>query len=83
MAFHTVPVDAASVVDGGKPITFMISDFEFYTAAYLEVHYSNTHTATYVNILFYFTKGGYTFTSYMFAAILYSPFYLVQAAARI
>ena len=83
VSFHTVPMNAASGSDGGKPIAFTISDFTFYSAARLAVHHSEAHTAAYLNILFRFTKGVRTFTSRMFAAIPHSAFCPVLAAARV
>ena len=81
VVFHTVPVNAASDTDGGKPIVFMLSDFKFYSTARLKVHHSNAHIVAYVNILFRFTKG--IRTSRMLASIPHSSFCSVQAATRV
>jgi hypothetical protein len=81
--FTTVPVNAASGAEGGKPIAFIPEDFSFFSCTHLEVEYTRAHRASYIRIRFRFTKGVRSFTFRLFAAVPASPFCPVQAAERV
>jgi hypothetical protein len=80
--FAIVSINSASGIEGGKPIAFTASDFQFYSADQLELEPSVTETAAYLRVRFRYTKGAHTFTSRMFARLKSSPFCPVRAASR-
>ena len=80
--FLTVPHNAATGDEGGKPIAFMASDFTFYTKDLIQLEHTAASKAKYLRILFRYTKGVRTFTTRMFASLESSEFCPVQAAAR-
>ena len=80
--FNIVPCNAASGVEGGRPLAFIVSDFRFFTASQLELDWKDAAAAHYISVRFRYTKGVHSFTSRMFSHLPDSIFCPVQAAFR-